>query len=128
MTAPESKSAHFSAPHPAEPRQDVQVRFPDGRIFAGTPGTPLIDFVTAAYADDRSIVAGLIDGRLVELGQPVVRDVDVQPVDTFTTEGLRIYQRAMAFVLVVAARELYPEARVTIDHSVTIGGFFCTVR
>ncbi len=127
MTAAESTSARFSAPHPAEPRQDVQVRFPDGRIFAGTPGTPLIDFVTAAYADDRSIVAGLIDGRLVELGQLVVRDVDVQPVDTFTTEGLRIYQRAMAFVLVVAARELYPEAQVTIDHSVTIGGFFCTV-
>ncbi len=127
MTTPQSHDAGFSAPRPAEPRQDVQVRFPDGRIFAGVSGTPLCDFVAAAYADDRSIVAGLVDNRLVELGHPVVRDVDVQPVDTFATEGLRIYQRAMIFVLVVAARELYPEARVTIDHSVTIGGFFCTI-
>lgn len=127
MKAPQPSSVRSSAPRLAEPRQDVQVRLPDGRVFAGALGTPLIDFVTAAYADDRSIVAGLVDGRLVELGHPVVRDVDVQPVDTFTTEGLRIYQRAMVFVLVVAARELYPEARVTIDHSVTVGGFFCTV-
>ena len=101
--------------------------FPDGRIFGGVSGTPLLAFVSAAYAGKRSIVAGLINGQLVELGEPVVCDVAVQPIDTYSSEGLRIYQRTMTFVLIVAGLELFPEAQIFIDHSVTIGGFFCTV-
>lgn len=111
----------------AHPRPDVQVSFPDKRIFSGAAGTRLADFVAAAYPHGRSIVAGLVDGQLVELGDPVERDVAFQPVDTYGSEGLRIYQRGMTFVLIIATRELYPEARLFIDHSVTIGGFFCTV-
>ncbi|MFO7696756.1 MAG: nucleoside kinase [Anaerolineae bacterium] len=122
--------ATSAGPHgvqPAAPRPDVQVSFPDGRIFGGVPGTPLGEFVAAAYEGQRSVVAGLIDGQLVELGQRIQRDVAVEPVDTYGSEGLRIYQRSMTFVLIVAARELFPEAQLLIDHSVTIGGFFCTV-
>ncbi|NLT74400.1 MAG: nucleoside kinase [Chloroflexi bacterium] len=90
-------------------------------------GTPLLAFCDAAFEGDRSQVAGLIENRLVELGEAVRRDVEVIPVDTVSSEGLRIYQRAMTFVLIVAARELFPEAQLLIDHSVTIGGFFCQV-
>ena len=32
------------------------------------------------------------------------------------------------FLLVVAARELFPEAEVVIDHSLTLSGLFCEVR
>jgi uridine kinase len=116
-----------SGVHPVEPRHDVHVRLPDGRIFGGAPGTSLLSFVDAAFRCERSIVGGLIDGELAELGQPILRDVDVEPVDTFSSEGLRIYQRTMIFVLIVAVHELYPDAQVYIDHSVTIGGFFCSV-
>ncbi|MHB1317754.1 MAG: nucleoside kinase [Anaerolineae bacterium] len=122
-----STSAGPHVVRPATPRPDVQVNFPDGRIFSGEAGTQLLAFVSAAYPHERSIVAGLIDGQLVELGQPILRDVLVFPIDTYSNEGLRIYQRTMTFVLIVAARELYPEAHLLIDHSVTIGGFFCTV-
>jgi len=112
--------------HPAEARSDAQVRFPDGRIYSGPKGTPLLEYFTAAYSGDRSIVAALVDGQLVELAEPVTFDLEAEPVDTFCSQGLRIYQRAMSFVLIVAAHELFPEARVYIDHSVTIGGLYCT--
>ena len=68
-----------------------------------------------------------MDGELEELSCRVTRDVEVQPIDTRSTDGMRIYQRSMLFVLVVAVRELYPEAQVIVDHSVTLGGFFCQV-
>jgi uridine kinase len=111
----------------AEPRADVRVYFSDGRIYSGPVGTPLVRFVNAAFDSERCITAAVVDGHLRELGEPVTRDVRVRPVDTFSSDGLRVYQRTMTFVLIVAAHELFPEARLFIDHSVTVGGFFCQV-
>ena len=114
--------------HPAEPRTCVQVRLSDGRIFAGPVGTPLHAFMRAAYPEATPpVVAALVDGDLVELCYPVTKDVDVQPIDTAMNDGTRIYQRSLTFLLVVAVRELFPEAHLTVDHSVTLGGFFCQV-
>ena len=44
-----------------------------------------------------------------------------------TSDGMRIFHRSLTFLLVVAMHEVLPEARVLVDFSVTLGGFFCTV-
>ncbi|MCD6519180.1 MAG: nucleoside kinase [Anaerolineae bacterium] len=114
---------------PAQPRETVQVRLPDGRTFEGPVQTPLYAFITAAYPQSRPpIMAALVDGELEELTLPISRDVEVIPIDTSTNDGMRIYQRSLSFVLVVAVRELFPQARVIIDHSVTMGGYFCQIE
>lgn len=114
---------------PAEPRQTAQVRFPDGRVFEGPVGASLSDFIKAAYPpNEHPIVAAMADGQLRELHYRVGRDMEVQPIDTFTTDGLRIYQRSLSFLLVVAIHKLHPDTQVIIDHSVTLGGFFCQLR
>ncbi|MBC7255583.1 MAG: nucleoside kinase [Chloroflexi bacterium] len=115
--------------HPAQPRQTALVAFQDGRLFEGPIGLPLKAFVEAAYpASPEPIAAALMNGELVELTHPVSGDTSVQVLDTTTTDGMRIYQRSLLFVLVVAANELFPEARIIVDHSVTLGGFFCQVK
>ncbi|MCL6432557.1 MAG: nucleoside kinase, partial [Anaerolineae bacterium] len=113
----------------AEPRATVQVRFPDGRIFEGPKGTRLAEFMDAAY-EDRSvpIVAAMVGGKLRELSVPVESDCSVVPVSITAADGLRIYQRALSFLLVVAARELFPEAQIIIDHSLTLSGLYCEVQ
>jgi uridine kinase len=40
---------------------------------------------------------------------------------------MRIYQRSVSFVLIVAVHDLFPQVRVIVDHSVTMGGFFCQI-
>jgi len=40
---------------------------------------------------------------------------------------MRIYKRSLSLVLATAAKRLFPEAQVNIDHSVTANGFFCTI-
>jgi uridine kinase len=113
----------------AEGRTTVQARFPDARIFEGPVGTPLAEFVRAAEKDPSiPVVAALVDGKLRELSCPVERDSNVAPVSITATDGLRIYQRALSFLLVVAAHELFPAARVVIDHSLTLSGLYCEVR
>jgi uridine kinase len=107
----------------------VQARFPDGRIFEGPVGMPLAEFVRAAQGDPAiPVVAALVNGKLRELGVALETDSDVAAVTITATDGLRIYQRALSFLLVVAARELFPAAEVVIDHSLTLSGLYCQVR
>ena len=104
---------------PAEPRATAQVRFPDGATFEGPLGTPLCDFVERAYSHAQiPIVAAIVDGELEDLSYCVTHDVACRPIDTSTSDGNRVYQRSVCFLLVVAVRELFPDARVVIDHSV----------
>lgn len=113
---------------PAAPRATVQVRFRDGRILEGPTGTRLEHFVAVAHqADQPPDVAALIDGRLAELTRVVQHDISVQPLTIADSDGARIYQRSLAFVLIVAVRELFPDARVLVDHSLTMGGLFCQI-
>jgi uridine kinase len=112
----------------AAPRETAQVHLADGRTLEGPLGTPLTAFIKAAYPDPQiPIVAALVNGELEELTFQVVTDVDVTPLDTSTNDGMRIYQRSLIFLLGVAVRELFPEVRVVVSHSVTLGGFFCEV-
>src|SRR4030042_6031384 len=95
--------------HPAEPRQTVQVRFADGKTFEGPVGTSLAEFVDSAYpASESPIAATLVNGRRDELTYQVTQDVKGQTIDTHTGDGIRIYQRSVSFLLVVAIRELFP--------------------
>ena len=113
---------------PARPRRSVQVQFADGRTYEGPVGAPVGTFIDAAYPDaQQPFVAAMVNDELEELTYGVTRDAHVRPIDTTTNDGMRIYQRSLSFVLIVAVRELFPEARVIIDHSVTMGGFFCQI-
>jgi uridine kinase len=118
----------LSIAKPTVPRQRVQVGFPEGRLFEAPTGTPLEEFVRAATPESGSpIVAALVDGELRELTWLVTRDVQVTPLTMSTGDGMRIYRRSLCFLLIVAAQELYPAARVIIDHSLSLGGLFCEI-
>ncbi|MCS7240104.1 MAG: nucleoside kinase [Candidatus Bipolaricaulota bacterium] len=111
-----------------KPRDTVQAIFPDGRILEGPVGTRLEEFVAAAYPDPVvPAVAALVDGELLELSEPLRRDAEVRPIFLTDSEGIRIYTRSLSFLLAAAVAELFPQARLIIDHSVPFGGYFCRV-
>ncbi len=111
------------------PRDTVQVRLEDGRVLEGPVNTPLEAFVAkAAQEGEPPIVAALVDGELRELTFPVTRDVDVRLLSNATGDGKRIYQRSLILLMLAAVRELYPEARITVDYAVTMTGLLCEVH
>ncbi|MCX7671397.1 MAG: nucleoside kinase, partial [Anaerolineae bacterium] len=133
ILAPATRPAAPSAipVRPARPRETAQVRFADGRIYEAPLWTPLEAFIQAAGADRpwRSpIVAALIDDELRELTYHIEKDVEVTPLGMDDRDGSRIYRRSLTFLLVAAAHELFPEARISVDHSVTFGGYYCEVH
>jgi uridine kinase len=113
----------------AKPRETAQVRLPDGRIFEAAVGTSVEQYVEAALSDGPvPVIAALVNGELRELTYQMWSDARVDPVFLSDSDGVRIYRRSLSFLLVTAIRELFPEAQIFVDHSLTFGGFFCQVR
>lgn len=122
----------------AEPRQQVIITLPDGSNWAAPVGTPLEEFFKASHPnavpmtrcdgcdDSHTLMAALVDGNLRELTFPMMRDAGVSPVMLHDSDGLRVYRRALSFLLVVAAEELFPGTKITIDHSLPFGGYYCS--
>ncbi len=113
----------------ARERRTVQVRFPDGRIYQGPRNAPLEAFIAAVRRpEDPLVVSALVEGKLVELTYRLNHDVPVEPISVVQSDGARIYRRSLAFLLVVAAAELFPDAQVVIDHSLPASGLYCRVE
>lgn len=114
---------------PARPREKVQARFGDGRIFEGPVNTPLEAFIKQAFPNaEIPIVAALVDGEVRELTYAISSDAEVAPLDISTGDGMRAYQRSLCFVLITAAEELFPDSHLIIDHSLTLNGLYCEPR
>ncbi len=114
--------------HFIQPRPDVDVHLPDGRVLSG-PRNAIVSEFLGSVADQFSapIVAAIVNGELRELTYPIRMESTVQPVTMSDADGGRIYRRSLTFLLEMAFSELFPKGTLTIDHSVSFGGYFCQV-
>jgi len=109
----------------ASPRKTIQVGFPDGKTLEGRRGSLLGSFMGMIQEGETPIVGGIVNGELRELTYPIEIDSTVRPVTMATADGMRIYRRSLTFLLAAAFEELFPGARLTVDHSVVSGGYYC---
>ncbi len=110
----------------AAPRDTAQVRFSDGRTLEAPIGTRLEEyFKTALGNPEAPFIAALVNGELRELSYRMWSDAQVKPLFLSDSDGIRIYRRSLSFLLVTVIRELHPEVRIFVDHSLPFGGFFC---
>lgn len=77
---------------------------------------------------DTPIVGAVVNHELRELTYPVMMEAQVVPVTTADADGARIYRRSLVFLLEVAFEELFGEVVLSVDHSVSSGGYFCQVH
>jgi len=52
---------------------------------------------------------------------------DLEILDTSTVDGFRIYQRGVLFLLYMALKDLYPEDKLYVHHSIG-NGLYCELR
>ena len=110
------------------PRDTVEIILPDGQVFSGPRNTPVGDFLRLLPNwSDPQIVGAIINGELRELTYKITMDAKVRPIDMSSADGARIYRRSITFLLEAAFEELFPQASMAIDHSVSSGGYYCTV-
>ena len=108
------------------PRSSIEVHLPDGRVLSGPRGAKVEKFL-AALEWPAQPVAAIVNSELRELTYAIEMDSTVEPVTMSMADGARIYRRSLTFLLEMAFADLFPDAKLFVDHSVASGGYYCQV-
>jgi uridine kinase len=113
--------------HLVSPRPEVEIHLTDGRVLSGPRGAPVGDFLkTLEFSIP--IVAADVDTELRELTYPIQMDANVRPISMSDSDGALIYRRSLNFLLEMAFADLFPKAKLRIDHSISFGGYYCQIN
>jgi uridine kinase len=104
----------------------VQIFLPDGQTFEGPRGTTVGEFLSVVK-HEAQLVAAVVNDDLRELTYPIEMESTVRPVLIDSPDGARIYRRSLTFLLEMAFEDLFPGAKLFVDHSVASGGYYCQV-
>ena len=111
-----------------QPNTQVELHLSDGRVLLGPRGAQVGEFLQKVKDEfGAPIVAAILNNEIHELTFPVDIEAHCQPVTMSTADGARIYRRSLIFLLEIAFANLFPKGKLTIDHSVSSGGFYCQV-
>jgi len=69
-------------------------------------------------------VAALVNKALVSLTYRIEVNSTLEPVPVNTRIGATVYRRSLCFLLTIAARQLFPDRRLVIGHSLGRGYFY----
>lgn len=110
-------------------RPTVEIVLPDGRVFTGRRGATLFELMQMIPEWQEPLIMGaIVNGELRELTYTIDMDARIRPVTMADDDGARIYRRSVTFLLEAAFEELFPESSMTLDHSVSAGGYYCEVQ
>lgn len=73
------------------------------------------------------ITIASINNKLHELTTVIDDNCNIKFLDTKNVDGYRVYSRSLTLVFIMACEELFEDARVTIEHSVS-NGLYCEVK
>jgi uridine kinase len=106
----------------------INVCFPNGESREYDSGTTLLTIsrdVAGLYSTP--IVAAEVNNDIRDLQTTIDFDCKVNFLDLTTAEGMKVYQRSLVFAMVTAAKDLFPEGEITVEHSLS-KGLYCELN
>ena len=103
----------------------ITIRFTDGTERVFPKGTSLLTIAAERqkkYAT--SIVVARVNNMLTNIQERLEVDAEVDFFDLTTGYGVKVYERSLSFVLIVAAHRLFPGKKIVIEHSLG-DGVYC---
>jgi uridine kinase len=114
---------------PTQPRTTAQIKFSDGQVLEGPLNTTIEEFVKAGnFPQGPRPMACLVNGQLRELTYHADRDLTVKLLTLADSDGMRVYRRSLAFLLIAVAYELFPKAKIVVEYGLNFGAFYCEVE
>lgn len=98
--------------------EKIKVSLPGNIHKEVDKGTTALEIIGTSGKGVYEPLAAIINGEIRELFRPLVRDSEVIPIDGINRIGYSIYARSVSYLLVLAVKELFPDASVVIDHSI----------
>jgi threonyl-tRNA synthetase len=103
----------------------VNVTLPDGSQRSVPPGTPVRDIAEAISPGlARAALAGVVDGKLVDLTYPLEKDAAIRIVTDRSPEALALYRHSTAHLLAAAVTNLFPGTQCGIGPATDEGFFY----
>nr|WP_242948446.1 nucleoside kinase [Clostridium frigidicarnis] len=94
----------------------------DNRTITVTEGTKFYDVVKENFSHiDIPVVLAKLDNDYFELREVITKGGELSPVTIEETIGMKTYSRTLQFILIKAVYDLFPEAKVVIEHSLSKG-------
>lgn len=104
----------------------ITVTLDDGAQIHCAAGTLVRDILPQRRSSEGlDYLGALVNNDAVSLSYPVEVDSNVTLLTRGDPHGFQIYYRAMCFLLAKAVKELFPDARFAVQHSLGTG-FFCS--
>ena len=88
------------------------------REYYAEPGRPQLK---------NPILGALVNNEVRNLNHNIYKPKNIRFFDVTHTQGWRMYQASLVFMLYKAVRDTYPLAHLQVRHSM-LGGFFCTIH
>lgn len=108
--------------------QTVKVLILDHREMEVHKGSTLGEICEQIKSENGPLyVAAKVDNILRELHYKVDDDCEIQFIDLTSTDGIRIYQRSLAFVFIRSSMEILSGSKVTVEHSLS-KGLYCEIH
>ncbi|MCK6628613.1 MAG: nucleoside kinase [Anaerolineae bacterium] len=121
----------MSQPHiwSTQPRTTAQIKFSDGQVLEGILGTTIEEFVKAGnFPLEPRPMACLVNGQLRELTYHADRDLRVRVLTLADSDGMRVFRRSLALLLIAAAEELFPTVKINVEYGLNFGALYCEVE
>jgi threonyl-tRNA synthetase len=103
----------------------VTITLPDGSSRSLPAGAPVRDVaasISPRLAD--AALAGVVDGKLVDLAYPLTQDASVRIVTDRSPEALPLYRHSTAHLLAAAVTQMFPGVQCGIGPATDEGFFY----
>lgn len=98
----------------------IKISLPEGRVVVCNIGSTILDIIDTGMNPGEPVIA-IVDGEAQELQKRIHYDVKISPITARNPLGVRTYMRSVTFLLIKAVEDVFPGARVTIEHSLNKG-------
>ncbi len=104
----------------------IEIQFPDGHKISYPKGIRPKDIIDGigSHALRKKAVVAQVDGKLVDLNQPIEQDTTLRLIGHDEPEGMETYWHSTSHIMAHAVKELYPEAQFGVGPPIDNGFYY----
>lgn len=105
----------------------MQIKYKD-IIIDVKKGTKVNELLNKYIEEDElRPIACRFNNEVKRLDMPIETDGEIELIDITNKDGMRVYRRGLIFIVCMAFKELFPEAKLSIEYQL-YHSMFCTVK
>ena len=86
-----------------------------------------LEQIAKEYFINQKIYAGIVNGKLKPLQEIIDKDTTIEWVLASSITGKQIYERTLTFLFIVATKQLFNDAKITVEFTFQ-DGLYCTIE